>query len=436
MGRKRRLYELRLSAWQRRLLVGAIVALTGQFFLSAWAEGFRVSAAAILYPVLLVILMRDSHLPDTGVVTGLFVLLLRMGLDLLGNTNLSDALLLQYPGSVFYIVYDCLLCLLLQDRRSASPGRLWMVFGLCDFCSNLLNLILSGRAALELHGGILLSLAGLALVRSFTASAMIWLMACYHQFLLRQEHELRYQRLVLMTAELKTELYFLRKSAEETEQVMANAYHLYERAGELGLSEEDRTLALSIARDVHEMKKDSLRIIRGLESEVAETYDLKAVSLSDLLGIVENSTRHLLGEQRADIRLEVRCLDNFLIKDHYQLIAALKNLVTNAIEAIQSGTGRGTVQVTAQVKEDCLYLEVQDDGPGITPRARENLFQVGYSTKFDPETGNIGRGVGLPSVQHIVQELGGEIRVDAVPGQGACFLLKLPLKAVKKEASG
>ena len=433
MDRKRRFYELRLNAWQRRLLVGALVAMTGQLFLSAWAEGFRVSAAAILYPVLLVVLMRDSHLPDTGVVTGLFVLLLRMGLDLLGSADLSAALLLQYPGGVFYVVYDCLLCLLLRDRRSASPGRLWLVFGLCDFCSNILNLLLSGRAALELRGGIFLTLAVLALARSFAASAVIWLMARYRQFLLRQEHELRYQRLILMTAELKTELYFLRKSAEETEQVMANAYHLYERTGELDLPEEDRALALSIARDVHEVKKDNLRIIRGLEHEVAETYSLEAVSLSDLLGIVESSTRHLLGKQRADIRLEVRCLDDFLVEDHYQLIAVLKNLVTNAVEAIQSGTGRGTVQVTAQVREDCLCLEVRDDGPGIPPRAMDKLFQVGYSTKFDPETGNIGRGVGLPSVRHAVRELGGEIRVDAPPGQGACFLLKIPLKSVRKE---
>ena len=434
MGAKRRFYGLRLGAWQRRLLVGTLVALTGQVFLSVWAEGFRISAAAVLYPVLLVILMRDSHLPDTGVVTGLFVLLLRMGLDLLGSANLPGALLLQYPGGVFYVVYDCLLCLLLRDRRSASPGRLWLVFALCDFCSNILNLLLSGRAALELNGGIFLSLAALALARSFAASATIWLMSRYHQFLLRQEHELRYQRLILMTAELKTELYFLRKSAEGTEQVMANAYRLYERAGELGLPEEDRALALSIARDVHEVKKDSLRIIRGLEGEMAETYDLESISLSDLLGIVESSTRHLLGGQRADIRLEVRCLDDFLVEDHYQLIAALKNLVTNAVEAVQSGTGRGTVQVTAQIQGGCLCLEVQDDGPGIPSRAKENLFQVGYSTKFDPETGNIGRGVGLPSVLHIVQELGGGIQVDTAPERGARFLLKIPLKAVEKES--
>ena len=46
-----------LSPRQRRLLVGLVTALCSQLYLSAWAEGFRVSAAAILYPILLVTLM-------------------------------------------------------------------------------------------------------------------------------------------------------------------------------------------------------------------------------------------------------------------------------------------------------------------------------------------------------------------------------------------
>jgi two-component system sensor histidine kinase YcbA len=59
-----------------------------------------------------------------------------------------------------------------------------------------------------------------------------------------------------------------------------------------------------------------------------------------------------------------------------------------------------------------------------------HLFQVGYSTKFDPDTGNINRGVGLPAVQFIVDELGGKIQVDSQPGQGALFTVTLPLAAI------
>lgn len=60
--------------WQRKLLVGGLVALMGQLYLSLWAEGFRVSTAVVLYPILLMTLIRESHRPDTGVVTGLCVM--------------------------------------------------------------------------------------------------------------------------------------------------------------------------------------------------------------------------------------------------------------------------------------------------------------------------------------------------------------------------
>ena len=60
----------RIGPWQRRLLIGLAVALTSQLYLTVWAEGFRVSTAAILYPALLVTMMRESHRPDTGLGTG------------------------------------------------------------------------------------------------------------------------------------------------------------------------------------------------------------------------------------------------------------------------------------------------------------------------------------------------------------------------------
>ena len=62
--------------------IGLAVALTSQLYLTVWAEGFRVSTAAILYPALLVTMMRESHRPDTGLVTGLCVVMMRLALDL------------------------------------------------------------------------------------------------------------------------------------------------------------------------------------------------------------------------------------------------------------------------------------------------------------------------------------------------------------------
>ena len=310
-----------LSPWLRRLSIGLMVALTSQIYLSLWAEGFRVSASVILYPILLITMMRDSHRPDTGLTTGLCVLLLRVAIDLAGGMALTHAISIEYPGGVFYLCYELLLCLLVRDRRTIPPLRLWSALLLCDFLSNVLNLWLSSRSTAP-DG--LLPLAGLALGRSLAACAILWAGRGYRQLLLRTEHEHRYRRLFLMTANLKTELYFLKKDSEDIEGVMSHAYQLYERLEKEPSSGDLTALALSIARDVHEIKKDNLRIIRGLEEDVAEAYDHEAMALSDLLDILEVSTRQFLGEQRAEVRLECRCTQDFPVREHYRLLSILK----------------------------------------------------------------------------------------------------------------
>ncbi len=82
--------------------------------------------------------------------------------------------------------------------------------------------------------------------------------------------------------------------------------------------------------------------------------------------ILENSTRRMLGENRASIRLECRRTADFSTQEHYRLLSILKNLVTNAIEAIQGAGGRGIVLVEERVEGDTLFLTVSDDGPGIS----------------------------------------------------------------------
>ena len=130
-------WSVHLTARQRQLLVGLLTVLSSQLYFSVFAEGFRISFAVILYPVLLITLMRDSHRPTTGAVTTLCVIILRTGIDLIWGTPPVQALLLEYPGGLFYLCYDLLLCLLIRDRRSASLPRLGFVFWLCDLLSNI-----------------------------------------------------------------------------------------------------------------------------------------------------------------------------------------------------------------------------------------------------------------------------------------------------------
>ena len=70
-GKKRQLIRWRASRWERKLLAALGTALSAELFFNIWAENFRISAAVVLYPVLLLTLMQDSRKPDTGVLTAL-----------------------------------------------------------------------------------------------------------------------------------------------------------------------------------------------------------------------------------------------------------------------------------------------------------------------------------------------------------------------------
>lgn len=423
---------IRLNSWQRSFLIGVSVCLSSQLYFSGGADGFRLSAAAILYPILLMILKRESHRPDAGIITALCVVIFRMAGDIFAGGDVFEALMREAPGGVFYFCYDALLCLMMKDRRLTvfSFRAVWLSLLSCDFLSNVVNYILSAQLRVDFFGDWLVPLVWMAFGRSLAAALLLVVIRSYHNLLLQEEHELRYRRLFLMTANLKSELYFLKKDSEEVEKVMAHAYKLYEQLEQQDVPEELRSLALSIARDVHEIKKDNLRIIRGLEEEVADAYDHESMSLDDLLDILAQSTRQLLGEQRAEIRLECYSEKNISVREHYRLLSVLKNLVTNAVEAIQADSGVGCVRVEARAEEENLLISVSDNGPGISPRKQKLLFRVGYSTKFNPDTGNISRGVGLPAVQYIVEELDGTLNVESQPGEGTTFRIKLPIQTV------
>ncbi|MBQ6903329.1 MAG: histidine kinase, partial [Lachnospiraceae bacterium] len=80
-------------------------------------------------------------------------------------------------------------------------------------------------------------------------------------YLSREEHENRYRRLLLLTSSLKNETYLMRKNSNKIEAVMKDAYSLYEDLAGSGIPEDLRKRSLRITSEVHDIKKDYLRII-------------------------------------------------------------------------------------------------------------------------------------------------------------------------------
>ena len=302
-----------------------------------------------------------------------------------GGAGAAEILLREYPGAIFYLCYEGLFCLVLRDRAQASLPQLWRSFWLCDTLSNVINLTLSKGSLPDLTSLSGLVLLGLA--RSLLAAGVLWGIRRSRRLLLVEEHERRYQRLFLMTANLKNELYFLKKDAENIEGIMTRAYRLYEQLGEQSCPEELRQLALSIARDVHEVKKDNLSIIRGIEGEVAGTGtdNDEQMWISDLFHILQDTMGHILGEEREKIAIQCHYETDFGHRGALPPHVHPEKSGVNAAEAIQSA-GTGAIWVEEHLVGEDLVFTVQDNGPG-SPPVPCRTCSGGLLHQVQPETG-------------------------------------------------
>ncbi len=101
-----------------------------------------------------------------------------------------------------------------------------------------------------------------------------------------------------------------------------------------------------------------------------------------------------------------------------ELREVLMNLVLNAVDAMPQG---GVVGLETRREGEWAILVVSDTGTGIPPDLRRRIFEPFFTTK---ETGT---GLGLSIVSGIISSYGGTIEVEAEPGRGTTFIIRLPI---------
>src|SRR5690606_18910513 len=108
--------------------------------------------------------------------------------------------------------------------------------------------------------------------------------------------------------------------------------------------------------------------------------------------------------------------------DARYLQRAIQNLVANACRHAHS-----KVKVTLSEESRMVRLDVEDDGDGVPPQARQDIFKP-FARLDDSRTRSSGGyGLGLSIVQKIMAWHGGNVMVDESPSlQGARFSLMLP----------
>jgi signal transduction histidine kinase len=166
-------------------------------------------------------------------------------------------------------------------------------------------------------------------------------------------------------------------------------------------------------------------IVRGLQK--FSRSDEHFMKNADLIDGIEN-TLTLLGTQIKDqitIERDYQPIP-FLDCSPGKLNQVFLNILSNAIYAVQHNNKKQKViTITTFVKDNIIHISIKDNGTGIPQEEHEKIFDPFYTTK---EVGK-GTGLGLSISYGIIKDHKGEIIVLSEPGEGAEFILKLPILA-------
>mgnify|MGYP003645143429 FL=1 len=158
--------------------------------------------------------------------------------------------------------------------------------------------------------------------------------------------------------------------------------------------------AATLAATTLRFAKEGLPVVRKQDLRLQSF--LKSTELRPTLS---NCTLHVEGSP-----------DAVIDADPDLLRRVLENLLRNAGEA-----GASNVSVSTRVNADRIELHISDDGPGLAPRAAENLF-----IPFAGSARAAGSGLGLPIAKELMRAQGGDLQLAHTSRDGTCFIIYLP----------
>src|SRR5690606_22197748 len=119
---------------------------------------------------------------------------------------------------------------LTKNRSRKNLNYLFLIMVISDFTGNLLEVILRNMTTDTLSPSkVSFTLLIVSIVRSATAWLILNGIKYYKMLIMKEEHEHRYKKLLWLTSQLKTEMYWIEKNMDNIEEVMSKSYKLYEK---------------------------------------------------------------------------------------------------------------------------------------------------------------------------------------------------------------
>jgi len=194
------------------------------------------------------------------------------------------------------------------------------------------------------------------------------------------------------------------------------------------LEAHDHSGAQATLREVVKSCRVASETVKRLESYARigardRSSGLEILDLSDIVEYAVDVAKPLWkngpNREGIEVSLKVQAEPGCLIEAAQdEIFDVVHNLIKNAVEAVPSG---GNITVSSRPQGDQVALEVKDTGIGITEENLKRLFNPYFTTKIE-----LGRGLGLPISQRIVEQHRGSIKVDSTKDLGTVVTVLLP----------
>lgn len=180
--------------------------------------------------------------------------------------------------------------------------------------------------------------------------------------------------------------------------------------------------SVEVAVLLHEIESSTSRISDLVGAIKEYTYmDQARVQTVDIVKGLETTLTILNHKLKQGVAVQRDYQPVPLLVDSFgsELNQVWTNIIDNAIDAMH---GKGELRVRTYRDDDCVVVEIADNGPGISPEAQPHIFEPFFTTKGVGE----GTGLGLDTVQRIVKKHRGNVQMHSKPGETR-FQIWLPL---------
>ena len=414
---------------KRVILVVVVTVIATELFIVTDIGPFRFSIGTVVF-IYAILSLNHLLIIPTAALVAVSTLLLRVGLDYffwLPRDYFTFMMAHQYSGVVYFMLLSIILRIggIREGARRFSAPLLFYLGGAVAV-SNLVEALVRVSYSEIFALGNMIILILMSAVQVFLVTSLVNISQFQKTLVLDEQERVSYEKMLIVASELYDELFYMQKSMENIENIMAKSYNLHKQLKELKLA--DRSLersALEVAEEVHEVKKDTVRILAGLGEVLKIRKEKPVMNLSELLDLVIKTNRSYSQSLNKKIQFNLRIEQDLEVGQIYPLLAILNNLVSNAVEAISA---EGYIRLKVRLKGKIIRVYVCDNGEPVKECDRVLIFEPGYTTKFSAD-GVPSTGIGLAYVKGLVENFRGRVLFQERPPE-KCFIILIPVSSI------